>query len=450
MTGAGDIMNQSDANERRTAIHLLRSGRTPSEVAGELQRSLAWVYKWRKRFFEHENWDDLQDRSRAPKHCPNKLPEEVRQAIRQARSELEAEATEPGKLCYIGAPAVRARLRKKQVQPLPSITSIERELRAAGMTGPRQPAQPAKVTYPHLQAQGAQQLLQVDIVTHYLPGGPCVACFNAIDVVSRYPTGQQFSSRRSLDAVDFLIQVWQQLGIPQFTQVDNESCFSGGFTHPGVLGKVLRLALFVGTELVFSPIRHPESNGWVERFHQDYNQHVWDKFELPNLDAVRSHSPGFFEAYRHSEHHSALVGHSPAQIHFETSALLLPVDFRPPKRLPLTAGRVHFMRRVNQDRRISLLNLDWELPKAQPDQGVWATLEFSHHGAKLRVYDTAPDAPKRTCLAVHPFPIKEPVLPLPTEFQRPISVELSPLSLAANLFRSMLHRRIPVWISTML
>jgi transposase InsO family protein len=62
--------------------------------------------------------------------------------------------------------------------------------------------------------------------------------------------------------------------LAKYTQIDNESCFSGGFTHPGVLGKVLRLGLYVGTELVFSPFRHPESNGYVERFHQDYNQNT--------------------------------------------------------------------------------------------------------------------------------------------------------------------------------
>jgi transposase InsO family protein len=271
-------MNQSSANERRMAIHLLRSGRSPLEVAQEMQRSLAWVYKCRKRFFEHGNWDDLNDRSRAPKHCPRKLPETVGQAIRQARSELEAEAAEPGKLSYIGAPAIQARLSRQKVKPLPSLSSIERELRTAGMTRPRKPARSASITYPHLRPTRPQQLLQVDIVTHYLPGGQCVACFNAIDVVSRYPVGGQYASRRSQDAADFLIQAWQTLGIPNFTQVDNEGCFSGGFTHPGVLGKVLRLALFVGTELVFSPVYHPESNGSVERFHQDYNQNVWRKF----------------------------------------------------------------------------------------------------------------------------------------------------------------------------
>ena len=429
---------------------MLRSGQTPAEVAQELHRSLAWVYKWQKRFFERGNWDDLHDRSRAPKRCRKKLKQEVREAICQARSELEAEADEPGKLSYIGAQAVQARLRKKKVKPLPSISSIERVLRRAGMTRPHKPVQTSAITYPHLHPTAAQQLIQVDIVTHYLPGGSCVACFNAIDVVSRYPIGQQFLSRRSQDAAHFLIQVWQELGISTFTQVDNEGCFSGGFTHPGVLGKVLRLALFVGTELVFSPFYHPESNGSVERFHQDYNQNVWNKFELRDLQAVRHHSPGFFEAYRHSQHLSALAGHCPAQVHLEQACHRLPADFQLPQHLPLTAGRVHFMRRVNQERKISLLNLDWEVPTTEPDQGVWATLQFSAHAAKLRVYDAAPDAEQRICLAEHPFPIKEPVLPLREEFQRPILVQLSWLSLATSFFRVALRYQLPAWISTML
>jgi hypothetical protein len=117
-------MSQSNVDERETAIHLLRSGRSPAQVAEELHRSLAWVYKWRDRFFEHGDWHDLQDRSRAPKHRPGKLPDSVRQAICRARSELEAEAKQPGKLSYIGAPAIRARLDKLKIHPLPSLSSI--------------------------------------------------------------------------------------------------------------------------------------------------------------------------------------------------------------------------------------------------------------------------------------------------------------------------------------
>jgi transposase len=444
------MTNKSSVSERQTMIHLLRSGHNPAEVATILHRSPAWVYKWWKRYYERQAWEDLQERSRAPQRRPRQIAEAVRQAICQARSELEGEATEPGKLSYIGAAAMQARLRRMKIKPVPSQRTIERVLKAAGMIRPRPSKTKAGVAYPHLQPQQPHQLIQVDIVTHFLPGGPCVACFNAIDVVSHYPTGQQFASRRSEDAANFLLHVWQELGIPDYTQVDNEACFSGGFTHAGVLGKVVRLALLVGTELLFSPLRHPESNGTVERFHQDYNLHIWDKWNLPDLTTVQRHSPVFFEAYRHSEHILALAGRCPAQVHFEHPCRPLPPDFQRAKHLPLTAGKVHFMRLVKPDRKISVLNLEWDVPQAQPGQGVWATLELSSRGAKLRVYDAAPDAAQRTCLAEHPFPLKEPVQPLAEEFQKPMAVDLSWFGLTISWFRSAAKISLPTWISTML
>jgi hypothetical protein len=402
-------MSQTEYALRQTAIHLLRSGKAPATVAQELGRSLAWVYKWRSRFVIDHDWQALRDRSRAPKRRPAQLSQAVRAAIRQARSELEAEAAQPGKLVYRGARAVQARLRSKQVAPLPSITSIERELRTAGLVRPQPATAVPQVAYPHLRPSKPLQLIQVDIVPHYLRGGSCVACFNAIDVVSRYPTGQQLLTKRAADACTFLVHVWQTVGIPLFTQVDNESCFSGGFTHPGVLGQVVRLALLVGTQLVFSPIRHPQSNGTVERFHQDYSKHVWAKLDLPDLQAVQQHSPAFFTAYRQSAHHCALHGRSPADIHSGARARTLAKGFRLPERLPLSEGQVHFLRCVTAERQVLILNLAWDVPRAEPGHGVWATLEFKQHGAKLRVYDAAPDAPKRRCLAEHPFPLREKV-----------------------------------------
>jgi len=433
---------------RQTAIHLLRSGKTAEEVAQELKRSIAWVYKWRKRYFAAGgDWQALEDRSRAPKHPPQKLPERIRQEIRSVRSKLEADAVKPGKLVYIGAHAIRGHLRQKRIKPLPSISSIEREIRAAGMAKPRKPQKPDQVVYPHVKPTKPHQLAQVDIVPRYLPGGPCVACFNAIDVVSRYPTGQQYLNKRSEDAENFLLQVWNELGITDYTQVDNEGCFSGGFTHPGVLGKVLRLALMVGTELIFSPIRHPESNAYVERFHQDYTKNVWDKIELPDLAAVHKYSPPFFDAYRQSPHHSALHSHSPQEMHSFGPICSLPANFKPPAKLPLTVGKVHFIRLVSQNRQVMILNKIWDVPLAKPDQGVWATLQFTLQGAKLRIYDTAPDAQRITCLAEHPFPLKEPVYPLGQQFQRP---KHAPKRSWATYTAGMIRRTVSQWISTML
>jgi hypothetical protein len=247
-------------------------------------------------------------------------------------------------------------------------------------------------------------------------------------VVSRYPTGQPFLSKHSEDAVAFLLYIWREIGLPEFTQVDNESCFSGGFTHPGVLGKVVRCALLVGTQLVFSPIYHPESNGTIERFHQDYSKNVWDKIELPDFQTVQAWSPTFFTAYRHSAHHSALQGRCPADLHpMQTAQPRIPEGFKPPTHFPLTIGQIHFLRRVNPASQVMVLNLAWEVPLAKPDQGVWVTLQFTAQAANLRIFDAAPDVPERTCLAQHPFPLKEEVQPLADAFQHRVVVERPPL-----------------------
>jgi transposase InsO family protein len=423
--------------DRKTAIHLLRSGCCAQEVAKQLNRSVSWVHKWRIRF-KQKGWHGLQGYSQAPKSHSRRLGSTVRQAIVQARSELEAEAAAGNGLKYTGAPAVLARLDKDQVKPLPSLASIKRVLRTAGMTNRPSKQAKEKIDYPHLRPTQSHQLVQVDIVPHFLLGGVSVACFNAIDVVSRYPTGRALAQRRACDAVSFLIQVWQEIGLPQYTQVDNEGCFSGGFTHKGVLGQVLRLALWVGTELVFSPVRHPESNGTVERFHQEYNRHVWKETLLSDLTEVHNRGKTFFQDYHHSRHHSALHGQTPAEVHYRQLPKPLAGDFDlPSDKLPLTVGRVHFIRRVSPASTVFVLNLEWQVPDPQPNKGVWVTIDFTLAGATLRIYDAAPDVDNRLCLVAYPFPLPQKVQSKQTKPDLPTqqAINLSEATLIQLPFR---------------
>ena len=412
--------------ERKSAIHLLRAGQSVKAVAAELSKSTRWVRKWRKRY-QTEGWEGLKDRSRRPHKIVRQTPEAHQQAIREARSELEAEAAEGKGLKYIGGQAIRTRLKDKRIQPLPSIPTIERVIRAAGMTRPYQRVKEPEIRYPHLKIKNSQDLIQVDIAPHYLKGGERVACFNAIDVSSRYPIGEAYAQRRSKEAEDFLIRVWQELGVSKYTQVDNEGCFSGGFTHPYVLGKVVRLALQSGTELIFSPVRHPQSNGFVERFHQDYDKHVWEDTYLSSITEVQAQGQIFFTLYR-KRPHSRLNEQTPETVH--QSPNRLPLDLKPAtKKRPLYAGQVHFIRKVLTDNTISVLNVNWSVPDAKPDQGVWATLAITTSGTKLIVFDAAPDVPSRKRLAIHRFKLSEPVLP------HPLSIPSEPTSIFSSAFQ---------------
>mgnify|MGYP000103048111 CR=1 FL=1 len=424
---------------RMQAISALRQGLTVSEVAKAMGKSASWLYKCQA-LYRQGGTAALGAKSRRPRHSPTALTAAVRTAIRQARTDLETEAAEPHALCYIGAPAVRQRLRRMQVTPLPSIGSIERELRHAGLTHPRPLVCTPEVSYPQLKPTQALELVQADIFPRYLPGGALVSCFHAIDVVSHYPVGLQRTSKRATDACDFLLQAWREVGVPLYTQVDNEGCFSGGFTHAHVLGQVVRLALWAGTQLLFSPYYHPASNGTVERFHQEYDRNTWQKQRFATLDEVAAASERFFCAYRQSAHQRRLHERTPAQLHVQEPHRTLPGP-RPAAPLPLYAGKLHFLRKVDAAHQVRVLNVDWQVAAAPVDSGVWVTLDLTTKGALLAVFDAAPDALPRHCLATYPFPLQEPVLAhlcLPCHTTRPQAQRPSLRTWPAAIFHDVL------------
>lgn len=157
------------------------------------------------------------------------------------------------------------------------------------------------------------------------------------------------------------------MGIPQYTQVDNEGCFSGGGTHPYVLGSVVRLALAVGTELLFSPVQHPASNGSIERFHQDYDLHVWQGTYLTALADVHQQEEHFFHCYRTQHQPAALAGQTPAKAHARREKRAVDPAFTLPiTKLSLSSDRLHFIRRVQADNTVAILNVAWPVPTPLP------------------------------------------------------------------------------------
>jgi hypothetical protein len=87
-----------------------------------------------------------------------------------------------------------------------------------------------------------------------------------------------------------------------------------------------------------------------------------------------------------------------------------------PEQVPLTAGRLHFRRRVTPQGTISLLKEDWPVSRRLAGQYVWATLDTGRK--ELRIYHRHSERAQTRLLKCFVYAIAEPVKPLAPEFRR--------------------------------
>jgi hypothetical protein len=200
--------------------------------------------------------------------------------------------------------------------------------------------------------------------------------------------------------------------------MDNDGAFCGGYKVPRVFGQVVRLCLYVGIEPIFIPFGEPQRNGLVERLNGLWSQGFWRRRHFAAFAEVAASSPAFTAWYMHEYQPPTLHGRTPAQAAPPAASRLSSEQVRQlPERLPITAGRVHFLRRVGADGGIQLLNERWMVGKRWAERYVWATIITHRH--ELRIYYQAAEQAPIRLLHQWAYPLPEPVVPLEPEFRWP-------------------------------
>ena len=115
------------------------------------------------------------------------------------------------------------------------------------------------------------------------------------DVVGRQAAGKQYNEKNMDNAMDFLLNYWKQHPIPKYLQIDNGMCFIGDYNHPRTFSRFVRLALYVGIEVVFIAPARPWMNGTIEEFNKGFKKRFWKKERFADLHDIRKKSPIFFE-----------------------------------------------------------------------------------------------------------------------------------------------------------
>jgi hypothetical protein len=315
----------------------------------------------------------------------------------------------------VGARTIQKEWCRRYPEPAPSLRTIQRVLKRHHLT--TQAPTPCRHTYrPHPDATYPDAVHATDIITRWITGGEVVQTFNTVDVYSNDVYSTSHATKTAAAACEHLLQTWQQLGVPDVAQFDNESAFSGG-NHPWVLGKVVRLCLYLGIDVLFIPLGEADYNSPVETFNHLWAQRFWDRHHFTRRRDVSRVRHTFLAWYR-SQYIAPRQPDTPermrlgARVH--TLASRNATGF--PHRLPICSGRVHALRRVSPEGRVRFLNHTLRVGKRYRERYVWLTLETAQKRLSIW-YQARAGAPWKRLKTVE-TPLSEPVVTVPKRFAR--------------------------------
>lgn len=360
--------DQQELRRRRQAIRLRLQGVLHKIILKKVQRSRGWLSKWQKRF-EQQGASGLRTHSRRPHHTPGACSPRIVRLIVQTRRRLVKQ-----KVGLRGARAIRRELRKVVGKQTPSLTTINRVLQKRHLVPTPSEVSPAYFPKPLTTLDGIVHAL--DWTCRYLEDGPKVYAFHTLNLRTR-ACAQTIAADKSGDTViRHGLHTWKTLGIPRFLQLDNDAAFCGGYKTLRIFGQFVRLCLYLGIELIFLPIAEPECNGEVEELNGLWAHAFWERRRFASFGRVYQASPTFVHWYMTDYAPPQLSGATPRQAQRrEPQQRLTATQLRQlPDPLPITAGSIHFIRKVKPDGTIAILNETWKVSKRLAGKYIWTTL----------------------------------------------------------------------------
>jgi hypothetical protein len=256
-----------------------------------------------------------------------------------------------------------------------------------------------------------------DWTERYFTGGEKVFVFHTIDLRTHALAQTLRPDKSTESAWEHLLACGLQSGLPDFLQMDNDAAFTGLGRTPHVFGRFVRLALYLGIEPLFIPPGEPERNHVVERVHGTWAASFWNKNHFASSRALARKSPQFllwYKTYAPPALGGLTVKQAATQLRYPK--LLRRQIAQMPNELPLTVGRLHFLRKVDARGNINILKEHWRAPKTLIGQYVWATLDIRKEA--LFIYHRRSERARPRLIKQYVYEIEEKVHKLKPDFQR--------------------------------
>jgi transposase InsO family protein len=242
-----------DVDEQRMQFVIrATSGRERfSALCREFGISRPTGYVWRRRYEQSRTLTEIGERSRRPHHCPQRTPSWKEQRIVALRRQTGW-----------GAKKLRVLLREEEIA-LP-VRTIHRILERHRLVS-EEAHGPAPSRF---ERTASNELWQMDSKGKYpLQDGECHP-LSILDDHSRYAVGlYALPALHGERAYPCLVETFRRYGVPQAMLMDRGSLWWSAWNGWGLTRLSVRL-IEQGIRLLYGRVRHPQTQGKVERFHR--------------------------------------------------------------------------------------------------------------------------------------------------------------------------------------
>jgi IS30 family transposase len=346
---------------RKEAVRLHLQGVTKTEIAQRLKKSRRWVYRWIARYDQKQGTKSLEDHSSAPKNRKERYPQKIKDMAVKSR---KARKTGGRKYPYalVSAEAIYYELRDLGVAPLPPPRTIHFWLKQAGEIEPQhKPRKESNPTYPVLPCQAVNDVHELDLKGPFYLQDSSQKYYLIVvrDVFGKKVALRALKEKEMERIIDFLVETWQEIGLPKFLQMDNGLEFRGSNAYPRSLSRLVRVCLDVNVQPVFIPTSEPWRNGVIENLNGLIQRLFLKAKTFKNEKQLFKEAQKLETCINTTHHLPALNGKTPnafaakASLHFLRSGY----DWRK-RNLQLVKGKVTFIRLVRKSGRITLAGDD--------------------------------------------------------------------------------------------
>jgi putative transposase len=331
-------------------------GQDLADILKQFKCSKSWLYKWLKRYKENPNGQWYLEQSRKPKTIHYSVSEQESKAVIEARLSLEKKP-----YSQRGAISIQYELRQQHAAVLP-VWKINKILKKANLNHKEPKDKKRTNEYPFIGVI----LDQMDFVgPRYVKGDGRYYSLNIIDITTHFVHINPIRGRDTDNVLQSVIRFWQQRGIPDYLQMDNELSFRGSNRHPHSFSKLIRLALSLRIAVVFIPVKEPWRNGIVEKFNDSFNKRFVRGKTYTNFEDLQNCASEFENYHNQFHRYNAHKNKTPN----EQIAEKIPRDRLSPdftlseKPLPLTQGKIILVRFIRSNLLLDVFGEKFLMPK---------------------------------------------------------------------------------------